>query len=386
MKRSIACVLGCGLATAVLPAIAGVSYVFVSNSGDQTMSLVRCVTQGKHGIRCEEKDRLDVGFSTSWPANQYRGHPAWWWTGLSGQVVGLKAKASLQPLNSPQHVKFVDTYTVQGRPDGGANFIGVSPHRRTAWNSAREVDRIQEIDTNPDSPGFGTVLTSLTVPDQDPTSPETATRGGARPCDATITPDGRYFIEPDLGGESVTVVDTEAKTILYQLPATPIDPSEKVRPFMSTTNGDIALIENFEAPSGTYDVWDVSVLPNRPLHLKKITPADGLGIDPETSEFVPGGHYAYLMIHGIAGDNTPTGRGRIDVLDVNRSSPSFLEIVNKIELPPYCAPHTGDFTNDGGYFVVNCSGSDQIAVIDNATQSVVTTVAVGPAPRGVIVR
>ena len=74
------------------------------------------------------------------------------------------------------------------------------------------------------------------------------------------------------------------------------------------------------------------------------------------------------------------------MLDVDRNSASFLEIVHSIELPTNCRPHTGDFTNDGRYFVVNCSGSDEVAVIDNETQSVVTTVAVGPGPRGVIVR
>ncbi len=388
MHRFNAFLLICSSFLLSFAANASVSHIFVSN-GDNTMSLLRCVvSNGKNPIRCEEKERMDVGFRNSWPANQYQGHPAWWWTGLSGQVVGLKAKASLQPLNSPQNVKFVDTYVIPDRPNSGSNFIGVSPHQRTAWNSAREVDRIQEIDINPDSPSFGTILTSLPVPDLDPATPATATRGAARPCDATLTPDGRYFIEPDLGGESVTVVDTQAGIILWQLPAPPLDSEEKVLPFMATTNGDIALIENLEAPTGTYDVWDVSVLPNQPLYLTKIDPADGLGIAPMTSEFTPDGRFAYLIINGQADDGTlpPAQRGRIDVLDVDRDSPSFLQIVNNIELPTNCRPHTGDFTNDGGYFVVNCSAADQVAVVDNATQTVVTTVAVGPGPRGVIVR
>lgn len=370
---------------------AKVSNIFVSNSGDNTLSLLRCtVSNKKHSsdIRCREKQRMDVGFSNAWPANQYQGHPAWWWTGLSGEVVGIKAKASLQPLKSAQNLKYVDTYVIADGPSSGSNFIGVSPHKHTAWNSAREVDQIQEIDVNPHSPTFGTILTSLTVPDLDPSSPATATRGAARPCDATLTPDGRYFVEPDLGGESVTVVDTKAGVILWQLPSPPLNPDEKVLPFMATTNGDIALIENLEAPSGTYDVFDMSQLPNQPLHLKKIGPADGLGNSAQTSEFTPDGRYAYLIINGLADDGTlpQADRGRIDVLDVKRHSRHFLEIVNHIELPTNCRPHTGDFTNDGGYFVVNCSGRDEVAVIDNKSQRVVSTVAVGPGPRGVIVR
>ena len=51
---------------------------------------------------------MDVGFGTSWPANQYDGHPAWWWTGLSGEVIGIKAKASLSPLKSPGNIVTVD--------------------------------------------------------------------------------------------------------------------------------------------------------------------------------------------------------------------------------------------------------------------------------------
>ena len=79
---------------------ATVSHVFVSNSGDATVSVVQCVTsKGKEPIKCREKERTDVGFNFSWPANQYDGHPAWWWTGLSGEVVGVKAKASLSPLD-----------------------------------------------------------------------------------------------------------------------------------------------------------------------------------------------------------------------------------------------------------------------------------------------
>lgn len=389
MKSYLRYLLATCLLLPAIQAVAQVSHIFVSNNGDNTMSLLRCVvSQGTQPVRCEEKERMDVGFRHSWPANQYDGHPAWWWTGLSGEVIGLKAKASLQPLNSPQNVKFVDTYVIPGRPNSGSNFIGVSPHKRTAWNAAREVDQIQEIDINPDSPSFGTILTSLPVPDLDPTTPATATRGAARPCDATMTPNGRYFIEPDLGGESVTIVDTQAGVILWQVASPPANPDEKVLPFMATTNGDIALIENLEAPSGTYDVFDVSLLPNQPQHLKKIGPADGLGNSPMTSEFTPDGRYAYLIINGLADDGTlpEEDRGRIDVLDVDRTSATFLEIVNRIELPTNCRPHTGDFTTDGGYFVLNCSGRDQVAVIDNASQTVVDTVAVGPNPRGVIVR
>lgn len=381
-----------GMALAALslsgvPAHASVSHVFVSNSGEGTFSVVKCVSSnGKSPIKCSEKQRQDIGFTASWPANQYDGHPAWWWTGVSGQVLGVKAKASLKPLDNPVNVVSVDTYDLSGRPDSGSNFAGISPDGRSVWNSAREVDRIQEIDADPGSPTFGMVVTSLPVPDLDPSTPETATRGAARPCDATLSPDGRYFFEPDLGGESMTVVDTVAKQIIHQVqPPQAFD--GPVLPFMATTNGSIVLVENLEGDN-TYDIWDVSGLPAEPVHLKKLTQADdGLGVGAQTSEFTPDGRYAYLIMRGVP--NVPVDdaeASRIDVLDVMPGSNTYLEIVDSVELPFNCRASTGDFSNDGRYFFVNCNGSDQLAVVENQSQSVVHTVAVGAGPRGVIVR
>lgn len=380
-----------------------ISNVFVSNTGDGSLSLVRCVTKKQKAkrrhwwyyrwrrpqltIECKEKDRMDVGFSTSWPANQYRGKSAWWWTGLNGEVVGLKARRSLKSLSNDDNFVFVDTYVEPGLPDSGSNFIGISPNGRTAWNAAREVDQIQEIDTDPRSPSFGTILTSITVPDLDPDSPATETRGAARPCDATLTPNGRYFLEPDLAGESMTVVDTRTAEIIWQVMPPQLDPTEKVLPFMATTNGKIVLIENFEAPSGSYDIWDIRNLPAEPVHLKKLSAEDGLGVGPQTSEFTPDGNFAYLMMQGVSdADVESSDASRIDVLDVRRHSRTYLEIVRSIELPKNCGARTGDFSNDGHFFFVGCPDRNELVVVSNKSQKMVATVAVGEAPRGVIVR
>lgn len=375
---------------------ATVSHVFVSNSGDGTVSVIKCTTSnGKKPIKCKEKQRRDVGFTFSWPANQYDGHPAWWWTGLSGQVVGVKAKATLSPLDNANNLVLVDTSAYDGldRRDSGSNFIGISPDGRTAWNAAREVDLIQEIDTDPGSPTFGTILTSIPVPDLDPESGQTASRGAARPCDATITPDGRFFLEPDLGGESLTIVDIEAGEIIHQVQPTPAFPDEKVFPFMATTNGKIVLVENLEGEN-TYDIWDIGDLPDAPVHLAKLTRDDAgdglaLGLDAQTSEFTPDGRFAYLIMRGDpeAQKGSPDA-SRLDVLDVDASSPDYLTIVNSIELPEGCFASTGDFSNDGRYFFVNCQRRDSLAVVENENQSVVTEVQLetGAGPRGVIVR
>lgn len=387
MKRMLGVILSGSLAAVSLSAFGTVSHVFVSNS-DQTMSLIRCVTSnGKNPIKCEEKERMEVGFATSWPANQYDGHPAWWWTGLTGHIIGIKAKASLSPMKNPDHIVYVDTYTdyiLPGGPPTGANFIGISPDGRTAWNSAREVDRIQEIDTDPGSPAFGTILNAIRVDDLDLESAR------ARPCDATITPDGRYFFEPDLGGESLTVVDTHTKSVIYQVQPCayrPCDPEEKVRPFMATTNGKIVLVENSEFDS-SYDIWDVSRLPDQaPEHLKWLKQDEGLGIGAQTSEFTRDGRYAYLIMNGVA-NKLPSDpeASHLDVLDVVEGSETYLTIVNTIELPLNCGASNGDFSNDGRYFFVNCNRANKVAVIDSETQTVVATVEVGSGPRGLVVR
>jgi DNA-binding beta-propeller fold protein YncE len=373
------------------------SNIFVSNR-DSTMSLVRCKARdddnsdddssddhhsslpGDAGIACEEVENENVGFSTSWPANQYEGEEDWWWSGLNGEVIGLKAEKKVKPLLKDKNRKVVDTYTYDGVPPGlptaGSNFIGVSPKGKTAWNSAREIDEIQEIDIDPDSDTFGQILTHITVPLSPDAGPGSATRGKMRPCDMSITPNGKYLWEPDIGGETVTGVDIKGKQVIAQITLPREDPANRVIPFMLTTNGKMALVENFEAPFGTESIIDVTD-PDNPVHVKKLTQADGLGVRPQTSEFTPDGKYAYIVANG-----TPSIPGEVNVLDLDT-----LQITKSIALPAGCRPHTGDFTNDGGYFVVNCSGSNTVAVISNKLQEVVQDVALsGVTPRGVITR
>ena len=366
-----------------------VSNVFVSVTGNNSMSVVRCVTTsagensglpGDDGLACQEADNQVVGFRTSWPANQYKGEDAWWWSGLSGEVIGLRASNTAHPLLKDKNRKIVDTYTYPGVPAGlptsGSNFIGVSPKGKTAWNSAREIDEIQEIDIDPKSDTFGQILTHIPVPLSADASPGSATRGKMRPCDMSITPDGKYLWEPDIGGETVTGVDIDARSVMTQITLPREDPANRVVPFMLTTNGKIALVENFEAPFGTESIIDVTD-PAKPVHLKKLTQADGLGITPMTSEFTPDGKYAYIIVNG-----SPSVPGGINVLDLNT-----LQLTKTIALPAGCRPHTGDFTNDDGYFVVNCSGNGSVAVISNELQEVVQEVALsGTSPRGVVTR
>jgi hypothetical protein len=357
--------------------------VFITND-DGSISLIERVHSGA-GMDYQEVAQVQVGLvAPHWPANQYQGNPDWWWVGVpTGSVRGFKAdrNAPLSALANAQNQMDVNTYTYTGVPAGlptaGESFAGVTPNGKQLWNSAREIDEIQEIDSDPHSRTFGQILTHIKVPLSAQAGAGSATQGKMRPCDMSITPDGKYLFEPDLGGETVTAVDIKHRTVVSQLQLEPTVAGERVRPFMLTTNGQLALVETLEG-EGQYVVLDVS----DPYHMKQIkslTQADGLGVRPETNEFTPNGKYAYLITNG-----SPTVPPTISVLDLGD-----LQIVNNIVLASDCQPYAGDFSNDGRHFFVACSGNKTVAVVDTRDQVMEQDVAVSgdnPLPRGVIVR
>ena len=325
-----------------------------------------------------EAEKVYAGLAdAAWPANQYIGSTRWWWTGQgNGTVEGFEFRRE-DPLHemveSDRRIN-VDTYITSGRPDNGSNFAGVTPNGKTVWNAAREVDEIQEIDADPNSPTFGQILKRIDVPVSAFASTPTSGQGAMRPCDMSITPDGKFLFEPDLGGETVTAVNIRSRQVVDQLVLAPLTPGTRTRPFMLTTNGKIALVENLE---GTYAVLDVTD-PYNMVEIKRLTQDDGVGVRPQTSEFTPDGKYAYLIANG-----SPEVPGVISVLELKT-----LTIPKQITLPPRCQPHAGDFSRDGQHFFVNCSGSSSVAVIDTKRQELVQNVALADdvTPRGVITR
>ena len=355
-------------------------HVLVTNS-DGSVSLIQRDKRGPDGPY-REVERVHAGLiGADWPANQYVGSTHWWWVGQTdGTVQGFEYRRE-DPLQEMIEVAgrqvTVDTYITPGRPDRGSNFAGVTPNGKTLWNAAREVDEIQEIDADPHSRSFGQILTRISVPLSTQASVPTSTLGAMRPCDMSITPDGKYLFEPDLGGETVTAVDLRSRTVVGQLLLGPVStaPGARVRPFMLTTNGRIALVENQE---GTYAVLDVTD-PANMREIKRLThEADGVGISPQTSEFTPDGKYAFLIANG-----SPSVPGVVSVLDLET-----LTINKQIAMPTGCRPHAGDFSRDGQHFFVNCSNASSVAVIDTKTQEVVQNVELADSvtPRGVIVR
>lgn len=357
--------------------------IFITND-DGSISLIERVHE-RFGMDYKETGQVQVGLvGPHWPANQYEGNPNWWWVGVpTGSVRGFKAKpnAPLSDLAKAENQMNVNTYTYDGVPAGlptqGESFAGVTPNGKQVWNAAREIDEIQEIDSDPHSPTFGQILTHIKVPLSAFAGSGSATQGKMRPCDMSITPNGKFLFEPDLGGETVTAVDIHHKQVVSQLQLQPTVAGEKVRPFMLSTNGKLALVESLEG-QGQYVVLDVSD-PRHMRQIKSLTQADGLGIRPITNEFSPDGKYAYLITNG-----SPSMPPVISVLDL-----SDLQIVNNIALANNCNPFAGDFSKDGRHFFVACSGNNTVAVINTQLQVLEQEVAVSgdnPLPRGVIVR
>jgi len=358
--------------------------IFITNDNG-SISLIQQVP-GRFGMDYQETGQVQVGLNAPhWPANQYQGNPDWWWVGepASGSVRGFKAEinAPLSDLAEPENQMQVNTYTYDGvppnLPTSGESFAGVTPDGKQLWNAAREIDEIQEIDSDPHSPTFGQILTHIKVPLSSMASAATAKTGQMRPCDMSISPDGKYAFEPDLAGETITAVDIKGRKVASQLMLQPLVPNTRVRPFMLTTNGKYALVELFEG-LGHYAIIDVS----DPLHMhevKRLTQDDGLGVRPMTDEFSPDGKYAYLITNG-----SPTVGPQISVLNL-----TDLQVENNIALAPDCVPYAGDFSKDGQHFFVACSGNSTVAVINTRDQAVEQEVAISGTntlPRGVIVR
>lgn len=367
-------------ASASQPASANDDLILITNSNG-SISLIKRDPSNRAAPYFEAEKVYAGLVGADWPANQYIGSTHWWWTGqTNGSVQGFEFRREdplVAMVSDPSRTINVDTYITPGRPNLGSNFAGITPNGKTVWNAAREVDEIQEIDADPNSRTFGQILTRIDSPLSAKASIPTATLGAMRPCDMSITPDGKYAFIPDLGGESVTAVDIRSRRVINQLllePAFPAAPNPRVRPFMLTTNGKIALVENLE---GTYAVLDVRD-PYNMYEIKRLKQSDGVGVNPQTSEFTPDGKYAFLIANG-----SPSVPGVVSVLDLNT-----LTINKQIAMPPGCRPHAGDFSRDGRHFFVNCSGSSSVAVIDTKSQEVIQNVVLADnvTPRGVITR
>lgn len=316
--------------------------VFVFNTGDGTISVVDASAD-------EVVETVHVGVTASYPANQYAtidSSVETLWLNVEGGVRGV-APDSLADVAS------VDT-------GAEANWQEVTPGGEHLIVSAREPTHAQfRVDADPASGTFGEVTGEID-------------RGGAGPCDVTVGPDGAYAYVPDIGADTLTVVDVDKFAVAAQVGVDAVaEGVDSARPYMGTAawSGEWLAVENAESDHGTESIWDVSD-PESPEERRRFTEADGLGAGALTSEVGPDSETLYVF--------TPDSED-VTVIDVPGG-----EVVDRLDLGGSAQVGSWDPAREKLYAPVQ--DSDEVAVIDHAAGEITARIDVGAAPVGVTAR
>ncbi|PSP33103.1 hypothetical protein BRC64_04370 [Halobacteriales archaeon QH_10_67_22] len=335
---------GCGSDGETTPGVTEAPTVVVFNTGDRSVSVV-------DAERDEVVGTTPVGYASSFPSNQYApelvdaGSEAFW-----GNVDGGVRAFGADDLSERARVETGSGFNWQERtPDGGTLVV-----------SAREPAHTQyEIDADPDSTEFGSVLRELDRTDE-------GGRGdndGPGPCDVTVHPDGRYAYVPDLFGDTLTVLDVDAFEIETQVAVDPVD-GRPAQPWMGTASrdGETLLVEH---RTGVETVWDVSD-PAAPVERARLGPDDGMGEGALTSEVTDDGGRGFVF--------TPD-TGDVTVIDAENGT-----VAERIDLGG--AAFTGTWGPDRQSLYVPVQSADEVAVIDPEALAVTARLSVGAGPYG----
>jgi len=322
--------------------------MFVFNTGDGTVSLVDVGTDTVVATR-------SIGMTASFPSNQFSPKltddpekPLW--LNVDDGVRAVAA-GSLEQL-------------AERETGSGANWQEQTPDGDAVVVSAREpAHRQLKIDADRESDSFGDVTGEI----------ERASEGGRGdndgpgPCDVTIHPDGEYAYVPDLFGDTLTVIDIEAFEIATQIDVES-EGGTAPEPWMGTAawDGQRLLVEHNDGSVGSESIWDLSD-PAAPVEQSRLTPADGLGEGPLTSEIGPDSEFGYVF--------TP-GTNDVSVVDLAAG-----EVDDRLGLGG--SAFVGSWDPDRTKLYVPVQTSDEVAVIDSERREIVDTIDVGPEPYGV---
>jgi len=246
----------------------------------------------------------------------------------------------------------------------GANWQEQTPDGGHLLVSAREPAHTQyRLDADPGSDSFGAVTGEL----DRTTEGGRGDNEGPGPCDVTVHPDGAYAYVPDLFGDTLTVLDVEAFEIETQVDVEPADGDAPPEPWMGTATWDGAslLVEHNEGDAGSESIWDVSD-PADPVERVRLTPDDGMGEGPLTSEVGPDSAFGYVF--------TP-GTDDLTVVDVAAET-----VETRLDLGGSAFAGTWDPARE--YLYVPVQSADEVAVIDAAERAVVDRLEAGPEPYG----
>jgi len=329
------------------PAVVERPTVFVSNTGDGSVTIIDAEDR-------EVVETRTIGVATSFPSNQFTpqladaaGDPLWVNAGDGVRALAAGTLAELARLDT----------------GSGANWQELTPDGQHLLVSAREPAHTQyRLDTDPGSETFGEVTGELDRTSEGGRGDEE----GPGPCDVTVHPDGAYAYVPDLFGDTLTVLDVENFEIETQID---VESSDGVppEPWMGTAAWDGAslLIEHNEGDAGSESIWDVSD-PAEPVERARLTPDDGMGEGPLTSEIGPDSAFGYVF--------TP-GSNDVTVVDIEAG-----EVEMRLDLGG--AAFAGTWGPDREFLYVPVQSAGEVAVIDAAERSIVDRLGTGPEPYG----
>jgi len=322
--------------------------VFVSNTGNGSLAIIDADDQ-----ELVETRALDL--SSSFPSNQFT------------PELTDTAESPLW-LNVGRGVRALAAGTLSERArfetGSGANWLEQTPDGSSLLASAREPAHMQyRLDADPASETFGELTGEI---DRTPEGGR-GDNDGPGPCDVTVHPDGDYAYVPDLFGDTLTVLDVEAFEIETQISVESADGSTPPEPWMGTAawNGETLLVEHNEGDAGGESIWDVSD-PAEPVERARLTPEDGMGEGPLTSEIGPDSAFGYVF--------TP-GTNDVTVVDLEAEA-----VETRLDLGG--SAFAGSWEPAREYLYVPVQTAGEVAVIDAAEREIVTRIETGPEPYG----
>lgn len=327
--------------------VAEKSTVYVFNTGEGTVSLIDSETDSVVQTR-------SIGMTASFPSNQFTpqlietdSDPLWLNVDDGVRAVGV---------GSFDRQSYVET-------GSGANWQEQTPDGECVVVSAREpAHRQYRLDADPGSETFGEVTAELDRSDED----GRGDNDGPGPCDVTIHPDGEFAYVPDLFGDTLTVLDIDAFEIVRQVEVSTTD-GAPTAPWMGTVSwdGSTLLIENSGGDGGSESIWDVTD-PADPVEMTRLTPDDGLGRGPLTSEIGPNSEFGYVFT-----------RETEDVTVIDLASE---EVVDRLDLGGRA--FVGSWDVDRSKLYVPVQTNDEVAVVDATDREIVDRLSVGAEPYG----
>ena len=322
--------------------------MFVFNTGDGTVSLVDVETDSVVETR-------SLGMTASFPSNQFSPRL----TDDTEKPLWLNVDDGVRAVSSGPLEELAEIET-----GSGANWQEQTPDGRHLVVSAREPAHRQfKIDADPESDSFGEVTGEI----ERESEGGRGDNDGPGPCDVTIHPDGEYAYVPDLFGDTLTVLDIDAFEIVSQIDVESSDGAAPV-PWMGTAawDGKRLLVEHNDGAVGSESIWDLSD-PAEPVERVRLTPDDGLGEGPLTSEIGPDSEFGYVF--------TP-GTNDVSVVDLAAGA-----VEQRLDLGGSAFVGSWDPERTKLYVPVQTSG--EVAVIDSERREIVDTIEVGPEPYGV---